>query len=391
MNRQQQAREPLSNQPAGAGMPGSPGERPASDDRRVRTLVTVIVAAATIVPLYAILVAVVVRSGLFEFNGSRLTDVQFKGLWAFVGVTVTASAVTLGAWFAKLHNDRTLASTKDADIRRDNLTRESLERQKLDTAVACLGLISKDGIYASNASIAGGLATLVQLGHPIIATRALISALSDSKVDMNTATWVIGKVLTTEYTAGTDDDLAAAKEEAALLLYSCVQNLASEKVAGEFCWPDAVMAQWPKNLSRNASLNLVHSLVELLLSRSKKWWTDGGFTYTWVVYTLDEAVTHDENPEPRKLAADVGLLLLDLMPDGCRVSGIRDSRPKSDVRARMVRIGGQAENLTTTIGDKLKLWARDELPGSGVVMGPGIPVANAPSGEIDPQQPSSLN
>ena len=63
-----------------------------------------------------------------------------------------------------------------------------------------------------------GLATLVQLGHPIVAMRALRPAFEDKKVDPDTFTWLISQALTSNTTVGTARDLADAKEQAAALL-----------------------------------------------------------------------------------------------------------------------------------------------------------------------------
>ncbi len=125
-------------------------------------------------------------------------------------------------------------------------------------------------------------------------------------------------------------------------------------------------------------------------AHSKEWWTSGGFTYTWVIYTSDEAATHERNVQPRKLAADLGLFLLDLMPDKCRVSGTRDSRAKSEVSKRLTEAGGNAEAVDTRIGDRLELWSRGEVPSSGTLISPGVPVANAWPGGGD-TSPTNLN
>jgi hypothetical protein len=363
-----------------------------SPRRNGRRAALVVFSLLTVVPLYILLIAIVIRSEIFAFGGDPLTDAQFKGLWAFVGVISTTCAITLGTLITKSHNDRTLALAQDTETRTSLTVRETNERQKLETAVACLALISKDGTYASRASIAGGLAALVQLGHPIIAIRALVSALKDEVVDTETLTWLIGQVLTTEYTVGTAADLAAAKEEAAKLLYICARTLPSDESDGEYSWPDAVTAQWPRNLSRNAALNLVYGLVELLLARPKDWWTTNGYTYTWVIYTLDEAVRHEANEQPRRLAANIGLLLLEMTPDKCRVSGIRDSRPQEDVHQHMVTAGGRIDDLNSTIADRIRLWARGEAFDGVPATTQGLPVENhlLPP-VVQPYPPASQN
>jgi hypothetical protein len=166
-----------------------------------------------IAPFLGIASLTIVRSKLLDFD-KGLTDEQFKALWTFIGAGLAASATVLGTLLTTSHNKRTLAIQKEADDRKQILENEAAERLKVDTAISGLSLVSQDGKYAPKASIAGGLASLVHLGHPNIAMRVLGAALTDDAVDGDTAAWLLGQILISDVTTGTAEDLVRAKREA---------------------------------------------------------------------------------------------------------------------------------------------------------------------------------
>jgi hypothetical protein len=296
-------------------------------------------------PLYVIAAVVCIRSGLFRFDDKALTDEQLKSLWTFIGVGLAACATILGALLTKSHNDRTLVLESDAN-----------ERLKMDTVVSSLNLICNDGNYAPRAAIAGGLATLVQLGHPIIAMRALAAAVDDDgAVDMGTATWLIGQVLTATVTKGTPADLVDAKQQAASLLLtlaSAKELTEPAKGFGEFNWPDAVTAQWPSGLSPNASGNLQYALIELLLSQSKEWWNgDITTSHAWVIATFNEAVLLGD--ERADLAASLAEVLLETIDDVWILGRLRSEIAKQLASADKQDLGGM-------LPERIRSWGKGE-------------------------------
>jgi hypothetical protein len=299
-----------------------------------------------ILPLYAIAVTVCIRSNLFRFGSGSLDDTQLKTVWTFLGAGLAAAATMLGALLAKSHNDR-----------KEILESAAHERLKLDTVVSALKLISHDGDYSPKAMTAAGLATLVQLGHPFVAMRALGPAYEDHAVDVGTFTWLISQVLTADTTAGTRKDLVDAKEEAAALLRQrAATDLTSVSGTGRFSWPEAIQARWPSGLSRNAERSVVLSIADLLLSQSKEWWTSGGATYTWAIYTLDEAVRHAEYDETKKAAAALGQAFL-AVTDLNEIVGINDVRDKSEVAERMAEICDDSANiLEPGLAERIQAW-----------------------------------
>ena len=159
-----------------------------------------------LIPLYLLLLSVVVRSDLLRFWGEPFTNEQFQALFAFLGVALGVVATTLTALLAKANNDRNLAQKEATERRAAALkeegdrrmlveTRESNNRQKLDSAIQVLNLIKNDDKYAGKAVNGAAIATLVVLGYPVIAMRTLQAALHEHAVDSASATWVIDQVL----------------------------------------------------------------------------------------------------------------------------------------------------------------------------------------------------
>jgi len=134
-----------------------------------------------LLPLYALPVAFAYRSGVFNLQDKSISSDEFKAIWVFIGSGLATGATIIGLLFARSHNQRTS------------------EQLALDTAVKGLDLLTvSDGEYAPKAKIAGALATLVHLGHPTIAMRALRVVWAERVVDEGTACWLISQVLQSE-------------------------------------------------------------------------------------------------------------------------------------------------------------------------------------------------
>ena len=314
-----------------------------------------------LLPLYAIATVVCVRSDLFRFKGPALSSDQFKAVWAFLAAGLATAATVLASILTRSHNIRSLAFQAESSKRRELLEAETNERLNLDTVIRCLTLICHDGVYSPKAVTASGLATLVQLGHPVVAMRALAAAFPDHAVDASTAAWLIGEVLQTNKTKGEPADLVSAKEEAANLLRAYAPDLTDRDRRGNCFWPDTVTARWPSALPRNASQNVIIALSELLLSQSKEWWSADaaeGSTYTWIVYTLDEAVKNGINDSVKRHAAATGVAILRVTTDE-RIVGIENSRPNSEVTERMTTVldGRSPEDLLPQFCARTRIWA----------------------------------
>ena len=283
-----------------------------------------------------LLISVVVRSDLLRFWGEPFTSEQFQALFAFLGVALGVVATTVAALLAKANNDRNLAQKEESERRAAALkadsdrrmlveTRESNNRQKLDTAIQVLNLIKNDEKYAGKAVNGAAIATLVVLGYPVIAMRTLQAALHEDAVDSASATWVIDQVLAQNLMSAAADggaedgdtrrDPVPSREEAVQLLYDHVSVLTrDEDGQGAWDWPDSALESWPPGLSLLAGWTLMLAMLKLLVSRPAAWWTTGDNTWGWVITTL-HAATQESTTDLhlKREAATYGLLLLDVV------------------------------------------------------------------------------
>jgi hypothetical protein len=264
----------------------------------------VLVIAFFLLPLYAITAAFTIRSGIFDLRDRTIGPDEYKALWAFIASGLGTAATIIGLLLARSHNLRTLALQADienrklafqeeAEDRKSVLERETSARLALDTAVKGLELVADgEGGYAPKARVAGALAALVHLGHPVIAMRTLEAAWDDAAVDKATACWLISEV----YQSGSE----SSQIEASALLRTKASTLPEEEGGGDLEWPSAFWSKWLTDLPLEARYNNLLALVEVLLSRRKDWW-DG--THGWVLILIDEAYRHDPDQDIRNAAA----------------------------------------------------------------------------------------
>jgi hypothetical protein len=224
----------------------------------------VLLSVLVLIPLYAISAAVAIRSGLFNLDNKEISGEEYKALWALVGSGLATAATVIGLLITRTNNQRTS------------------KQLELDTAIKGLGLIVMDnGEYAPKARTAGALSTLVHLGHPVIAMGTLAVVWEEEAVDPATACWLISEVF--------DTGCASSKIEAAQLLRQYASTL-SLRDAGVFEWPHALYHRWPIDLPRDARLDCMFAIVELVLSKDREWW---GSTPSMAISLLDEAFTKD--------------------------------------------------------------------------------------------------
>jgi hypothetical protein len=271
-----------------------------SDHRRpVREIVLWLVISLFALLMFGLIFVLLVRSGFFDIH-KPINDSQYKTLWIFIGSALGTVATYIGILLTHSHN------------------RASLERQNLETVVQGLKLIStRKGNYATKGRVAGSLAALVHLGHPVIAMRVLSTAWDDGAVDLATAVWLINEVLTT----GSE----SSRFEASHLLCKHAADLCSTKTGaeGEFEWPRVLREKWPIDVPKSGRFELLFAIAGVLLSRDKTWWNNDD---DWALVLLDEAMRKD----PDLLLQWCSSRLLRPVIDGYVIPGYR----RDDIRLR---------------------------------------------------------
>jgi hypothetical protein len=235
----------------------------------------------------ALIAILLIRSGFFKF-AAPITNTQYKALWTFLASALGAAVTLIGLTLTHSHNARTLALQADVANRQSMAEQEVENRQKLETVVKGLQLISTaEGKYAVSAQVAGSLASLVHLRHPVVAMRALRAAWSDGQVDVGTAVWLINEVLL--------DGSAASQVEASALLCEHAADLCNGQKGreGELAWPAVLYTEWPTNPPKACRFGILFTIARVVLSKNRAWW---GYKYDWSVVLLDEAMKKDPDP-----------------------------------------------------------------------------------------------
>jgi hypothetical protein len=244
-------------------------------------------------PLYAIAAALVIRSQVFALDHTSLSTGNVQALWAFVASCVTASLTLVGLLLTRSHNQRTLALQVESEKNRAAAAGEAERRLVLETVVKGLDLVAPTGAYAPNAKVAGALAALVHLDHPVIAMRTLGAAWGDGAVDNASAVWLINEVF--------ERGNKQSKLEAATLLDINASKL-SANVPGIFYWPMSIEFEWPWSMQLNARLHVFRAVLGTLTSKPLNWWSSGGRA-GWALSLLDEAVRNDPDGDVKGEAA----------------------------------------------------------------------------------------
>ena len=292
-----------------------------------------------VLPLYAITVALLLRSHVFTFN-RVLSAEESRALWAFIGSGIGASVTLIGLLFTRSHNERTLALQTEAEV-----------RLALDTVVKSLDLVAVGETYAPSAKIAGALAALVHLNHPVIAMRTLGAAWADGVVDVPSATWLINEV----FERGSDH----SKLEAAALLDIHATELCTE-TPGIFYWPVSAEYIWPVSMPLNARLRFFRAILTTLTSKPVEWWSDGGRS-GWALSLLDEVIQNDSDRKLKGEAAVAAQTILNVV----RVDTIQygtDWKPIEDVQSRVRGDIDYTHEILMLRGaqQELEEWARQQ-------------------------------
>lgn len=293
----------------------------------------VAVATLVVLPLFALAAIFSIRAGIWSVDG-EVTAGQVTAVFAFLGVGLTATVTLVGALL-------TFEST-----------RRSREQLMLDTATKSLGLLQTDSReYATKAVVGGSLATLVHLGHPIIAMRTLDAAWIENKIHPSSACWVIGEVLTSHG--------GASAVEAAALLRANVKKLPGPvEAAYEVHWPLELAQRWPTRTPFRARADLVRALGALVLTRPKLWW---GENVGWVVGNLTLAMRRDDSEAIRRSGATLILALTNAL-EGQRVLDDHSGSATAvrDLRQEALTLGsGDTVQGTKALREALDQWLRD--------------------------------
>jgi len=302
------------------------------------TAVSTLIILFVIIPLYILSLVIAVRSGLFNFSKGYLKAGESNAIWGFIASGITATVAAIGLLVTS------------------NQNRRSENRLILDTAVRGIALTqTSDGAYGTNAVVAGALATLVHLDHPVIAMRVLAAAWDDDAVDIGSAVWLINEVLV----KGT----AASQEEAANLFYVHAPELCGD-TTGEFTTPNSLFQSWLPDLPFPARQALVLGLVKLLISKDKSWWTGG---HRWETPIFREIIETDSDWTIRKFAYDVLDILLSDVEDWERNFNyggkfVTYAQMRETLRAMkdaMESVEGYTALQALLLIDKLKRWVTD--------------------------------
>jgi hypothetical protein len=233
--------------------------------------------------------AVLVRLAYDVVIDPNANGESVKASWAFLAAALAAFVTFLGALFTHTQTERT-----NKRLEFDNARAE--ERFRLDTAVSGLKLLTAgDGSeYSTTAVVAGALATLLHLGHPVIAMRVLAACWDDGQVDMASATWLISEIFAL--------DAPQAQIEASFILDVHAAELCHE-IPGRFFWPAEVSDGWIPDAPLSARLRVLRAILTTVTSKDRQWWKDAG-RQGWAVAVLREVLAKDPDADLKAHAAE---------------------------------------------------------------------------------------
>jgi hypothetical protein len=235
--------------------------------QRVGSSLLVVLAGAVCIAL----VAVVLRLAYDVVTGPSPKGDALQAIWAFLAAVVAAGVTLTGIYFTRRQTERTE------------------ERLALDTATNGLKLLmAEDGIhYAPRGVVAGAIATLVHLKHPVIAMRALAPCWESEAVDIPSATWLISEIFASQ--------ASQAQLEAAVMLDAHAHELC-RKAPGSYSWPASIEFCWISNTLLPTRLLVLRAVLRTLVSKDPRWWRDGG-RQGWAVVLLHNAMQMDADDE----------------------------------------------------------------------------------------------
>jgi hypothetical protein len=224
---------------------------------------------------------------------------------------------------------------------------EAERRLVLETVVKGLDLVAPSGTYAPNAKVAGALAALVHLDHPVIAMRTLGAAWGDGAVDNASAAWLINEVF--------ERGNKQSQLEAATLLDINASKLCAD-VPGIFHWPMSIEFEWPWAMQLNARLHVFRAVLDTLTSKPLNWWSSGGRA-GWALSLLDEAVRNDPDGDVKGEAAVAANIILPVVKLVRLQCGER-WKPIEEVRTQVANIDRpRVIQMLRPLQEELTDWA----------------------------------
>ncbi len=223
--------------------------------------------------LILVSVALVIRTGLFDFSLDISDAKVTAAVWTFVGTGFAAVVALVGALFTSSYNNRTLQLAQQAETRAGH-----------EAAAAFLSLLGGDaskGTGPNSAQISGAVLILMGLKHTDAARGILQAAIYEETLNPPSAAALISEFLK----SNNDPD----QLEASRLL-----RRAAEKwtMHDRFEWPISISKHWPKHLPQEARINVLVAIGAILSSQDRKWWEG---KRDWAVFLLDEAMREDKD------------------------------------------------------------------------------------------------
>jgi hypothetical protein len=266
----------------------------------------------------AVLVAAFSVVLFWQIGGFDLPDSD-PGAKAFTAVLTLlgglfASVLTFVSVLLRLsYDDRTRQMQQDAYDRKAELDRQTLaiqqeaeERQKVDTYVRGLGLLSTpSGNEPSRAQRAAALLALANLGQMKFALGLLEQMWSAGEVAPSSSVWLINEGLE----EGLKHHDNSMQIQAARILNQHAKELKDYKVDSSHLWPSCLASDWKLDFDQRARVELFRALLRCLSSRPFKVWD--GSVLNDVIYLLNQ-IRSDDTDERIKNGA---ILTLDVILD----------------------------------------------------------------------------
>lgn len=255
---------------------------------------------AGVVVVFALLVAVIWRTGVFD-EGTSASDAQIVGGMLTLLGGLVASSFTLVGLLLKHSIDRHSARLAHESERSRRLEAREVEaRLRLETSIKAVELLTlADGTAAPSTRQAGALFVLGS--HPLqqldLAVALLRENWREGDISSSAAVWVIDRAL-----AQPDPDL---QRDAAWSLHDHADLLPNSDRS--FDWPRCADLKWPAGASYFARVGLLHACVAVLALRGPDGWNKG--MTNWFIAQLDVIRRGDDAAEVHAAAT----LVLDVL------------------------------------------------------------------------------
>lgn len=260
-------------------------------------------------------VALVIRTGLFDFDSDFSAGNVMAAAWAFVGSGLAAVVALVGALFTSSYNHRTLQLAQEAEV-----------RQRHEAVAALLRVLGGDaekGTGPTSVQITAAILTLRGLQHFDAARGILEGTIYDGTLHPVSAASLISKFL--------ESNNSLDRLEATRLLRVAAVGWTS-KNDGTFQWPRSVRQEWPEDFTHEEKTNLLVAIGSILLSQDRDWWNG---KRDWAVNLLDEATKDGEESVRNGAAKLLDPLLASFASDDLGIVRAGGSRRVKDFRQRL--------------------------------------------------------